>query len=125
MTQSRNARCCVLHRQVLQQAFRTLAGGKRAVETSFTQRRICQHNFVVPGHHWKDALDGTYVWFDYFCIPQPGAGGSATGADHRFNQCEQPVAAADCFEKYGGVVAALQKAVRSIPAYVERSVREK
>jgi hypothetical protein len=61
----------------------------------------------LPGTHWKEVLPKAMVWMDYFSMPQPTVIDEenvvANGSDSRHLSTD------------------LEKAVRSIPAYVENS----
>ena len=72
----------------------------------------------MSGERWKAALPYMYVWWDYASIPQPTAVSTESTApsttDHRLLATQEGIE-----EEMKRVVAALARAVDSIPGYVE------
>ena len=66
---------------------------------------IYGHKFTVRGHQWEKMLRRTYLWVDWFSMPQPGA--------EKVEDIGK--------ERMSVLRAEGSRAIRSIPAYVERS----
>jgi ankyrin repeat protein len=64
-----------------------------------------KYNFTTKGKDWKAMLKRTYLWVDWFSMPQPGA------------EKEENIGT----EKMAVLKVEGSMAIRSIPAYVERS----
>jgi hypothetical protein len=72
------------------------------VTTNPTQARLNGRSHITRSAEWKEILDNAYIWFDWASMPQPAA--------EPKNSTKKEEMAAD-----------LTNAVRSIPAYIERS----
>jgi hypothetical protein len=66
---------------------------------------LYKHKFTTKGKDWKEMLEKTYLWVDWFSMPQPGA------------DKEDEIGK----ERMAVLRAEGSNAIRSIPAYVERS----
>jgi len=66
---------------------------------------LYKHKFMTKGKDWKAMLKRTYLWVDWFSMPQPGA------------EKEDEIGK----EAMTTLRAEGSRAIRSIPAYVERS----
>lgn len=89
-----------------QALLKTLKTGTMDVPLSLLHKCGFDSLPTLTGDHWKEVLPNAVVWMDYFSMPQPSAadeGAVATGSDARHLSTD------------------LEKAVRSIPAYVENS----
>ena len=64
-----------------------------------------KHNFTVLSNDWKDMLRRTFLWVDWFSMPQPSAEKVEDIGDAKMEELR----------------ARGSRAIRSIPAYVERS----
>jgi len=73
------------------------------VEMNIFHMMMYKQNHVTTSEEWKEMLDMVYVWFDWASMPQPSASPDLSPKER---------------EEMG---ANLTKAVRSIPAYVEKS----
>lgn len=105
---------------VLQRVLRRMAAGEVPdVDVHYA------HQLLYPGHdgglgreEMKVLGTNSYIWYDFFSVPQPGYGGDdetkgsakgAHGTDHRVHGTA------------GALLEGLLGAVRSIPAYMEQS----
>ena len=125
--------------KALQNIIRSLLAGKMVVRTNWALEMGYGIKMTTGQAEWKDMLEDGYLWFDYLSIPQPLAAkqkkasseGSAAeaeivamnsgvshpgmlAADHRRGSADE-----ECLESLR-LIAQLQAAVDSIPAYVER-----
>ena len=66
---------------------------------------LYKHKFTTKAKDWKAMLKRTYLWVDWFSMPQPGA--------EKVEEIGK--------KKMDVLRAEASKAIRSIPAYVERS----
>ena len=73
------------------------------VEMNVFHTLLYKHNLVTTHEEWKEMLSNTFVWFDWASMPQPSASPDLPKA------------------KRDEMGADLGNAVKSIPAYVERS----
>jgi len=90
---------------VLSRVIERLKKGELDTEMDPMQTIMYKHKFTTKAKDWESLLKHTYFWVDWFSMPQPGA---------------------EKVEEIGEkAMSALQtegsKAIRSIPAYVERS----
>jgi len=114
---------------------RLMDGSIPKVESHWVEQVGMKHTETVTAAAWKAALPHMFVWFDYWSVPQPGAPQldeeedeeedqeegelamtktlSSDSADHRFAESSS--------EEHAHLVGDLQKAVASIPEYVECS----
>jgi ankyrin repeat protein len=83
---------------------RLYSGEIDRVEMSVGHVLMYKKNHIVRSREWEDILTSSYVWFDWGSMPQPSA-------------CPPGVAE----EKKKTMDTNLRKAVKSIPAYVERA----
>ena len=91
--------------RVLCRVIERLKRGELNTEMDPMHTILYKHKFKTTAKDWKAMLERTYFWIDWFSMPQPGA-----------EKVE------DIGEKKMDVLRAEgSKAIRSIPAYVERS----
>ena len=88
--------CCVLE---------TLKRGEMDTEMDPMHTIMYKHKFTTKSKDWKKMLKRTYLWVDWFSMPQPGA------------EKEDKIGK----EAMADLRAKGSRAIRSIPAYVERS----
>eukprot|EP00947_MAST-08B_sp_MAST-8B-sp1_P002714 g2714.t1 len=69
----------------------------------------------TKGREWKKILSKAYIWFDWCCMPQPGAEEDNSGGGSFFAKNKQDSEKLQKLREDGG------KAIRSIPAYIELS----
>jgi ankyrin repeat protein len=82
-----------------------LKKGKLNTEMDPIHTILYKHKFTTKGKDWKVMLKRTYLWVDWFSMPQPGA------------EKEDEIGK----EEMATLRAEGSRAIRSIPAYVERS----
>ena len=93
------------HMKILCRVLRRLKEGKVDTEMDPFHTIFYKHKFKTKAKDWMEMMNRTYIWFDWFSMPQPGA-----------------ERVADIGEKKMDVLRADgSRAIRSIPAYVERS----
>jgi hypothetical protein len=76
----------------------------KSVEMNISHVLMYKSNHVTSSKEWKDLLSRAYIWFDWISMPQPSAMPSTTSK-----------------EKKNRMETDLKNAVKSIPAYVEKS----
>jgi len=91
--------------RVLCRVLERLKKGKLDTEMDPIHTIIYKHKFTTKGKDWKVMLKRTYLWVDWFSMPQPGA------------EKEDEIGK----EAMAKLKAEGSRAIRSIPAYVERS----
>ena len=91
--------------RVLCRVLERLRDGELDTEMDPMHTILYKHKFTTKAKDWQNMLKRTYLWVDWFSMPQPGA-----------EKVE------DIGEKAMDVLRSEgSKAIRSIPAYVERS----
>ena len=84
------------------QSMRRLRDGEiNRVEMDALHRRLYRHRHTTRAKEWRGMLTNAYVWFDWWSQPQPTACNDLT--------------------ERSKLTADLQRAIRSMPSYVERS----
>ena len=91
--------------RVLCRVLERLKEGKLNTEMDPIHTIMYKHKFTTKGKEWKDMLRRTYLWVDWFSMPQPGA------------EKEEEIGK----ERMTMLRAEGSRAIQSIPAYVERS----
>jgi len=91
--------------RVLCRVLERLKEGELDTEMDPFHTLIFKHKFTTKGKDWKAMLKRTYLWVDWFSMPQPGA------------EKEDKIGK----EAMATLRAEGSRAIRSIPAYVERS----
>lgn len=91
--------------RVLCRVLERLKNGKLNTEMDPMHTILYKHKFTTKGKDWKVMLKRTYLWVDWFSMPQPGA------------EKEDEIGK----EAMATLRAEGSRAIRSIPAYVERS----
>jgi len=91
--------------RVLCRVLEKLKSGELNTEMDPIHTILYKHKFTTKGKDWKAMLKRTYLWVDWFSMPQPGA------------EKEDEIGE----ERMAKLRAEGSRAIRSIPAYVERS----
>ena len=91
--------------RVLCRVIERLKRGELDTEMDPMHTILYKHKFTTKAKDWKSMLKRTYFWVDWFSMPQPGA-----EKFENIGEKEMSVLRSDG-----------TKAIRSIPAYVERS----
>jgi len=91
--------------KVLCRVLEKLRRGEIDTEMDPIHTILYKHKFKTKGKDWKAMLKRTYLWVDWFSMPQPGA------------EKEKEIGK----EAMATLRAEGSRAIRSIPAYVERS----
>jgi ankyrin repeat protein len=91
--------------RVLCRVLERLKEGELDTEMDPFHTLIFKHKFTTKGKDWEAMLKRTYLWVDWFSMPQPGA------------EKEDEIGK----EAMETLIAEGSRAIRSIPAYVERS----
>jgi hypothetical protein len=91
--------------RVLCRVLEKLKQGRVNTEMDPFHTMLYKHKFTTSGREWKTMLKRAYLWVDWFSMPQPGA------------EKEDKIGK-DAMAK---LRAEGSRAIRSIPAYVERS----
>ena len=91
--------------RVLCRVLERLKEGGLGTEMDPMHTILYKHKFMTNGKEWKTILKRTYLWVDWFSMPQPGA------------EKEDKIGK----EAMATLRAEGSRAIRSIPAYVERS----
>jgi ankyrin repeat protein len=91
--------------RVLCRVIERLKSGELDTEMDPIHTILYKHKFTTKAKDWKSMLKRTYFWVDWFSMPQPGA--------EKVDDIGEK--AMDVLRTEG------TKAIRSIPAYVERS----
>jgi hypothetical protein len=93
--------------KTFQNLLKNLASGSMDVPLSMLHKCSFDCLPTLTGSHWKEVLPNAVVWMDYFSMPQPTVideeNVAANGSDSRHLSTD------------------LEKAVKSIPSYVENS----
>jgi len=92
--------------RVLCHVLQRLTRGETDTDMDPLHTMIYKHKFTVKGKDWKKMLRRTYLWVDWFSMPQPCAVKKDTKIDK---------------DRMAKLKLEGSKAIRSIPAYVERS----
>lgn len=106
--------------QTLQSALRRLMAGDMEVNTDGEGKTVYLER--VTGEEWQSALsDGdAFIFYDYMSVPQPSAGPMPMSEFDEENAGHTPETADHRFGS-SHVVECLNRAVQSIPSYIERS----